>query len=86
MGVLGRAVRQILPIDVDGREADDTTTTVAINRDCDGFRLGARARGLVAGEVVCQRREVCGEGQALQRLGGPLLLRIAPVPLLDPDP
>lgn len=86
MGVLGRAVRQILPIDVDRREADDTTTTIAINRDRDGFRLGARARGLVAGEVVCQRREVCGEGQALQGLGGPLLLRIAPVPLLDPYP
>lgn len=86
VGVPGRAVRQILPVDVDGREADDAAATVTINRDRDGLRLGARARALVAGEVVGQRGEVCREGEALQGLGGPLLLGVAPVPLLDPEP
>lgn len=86
VSVLGRTIGQISPVDIDGREADDAAATVAINRDRDGLRLGARAGGLVAGEVVGQRREVCGEGEALQRLGRSLLLGIAPVPFLNPEP
>lgn len=86
VSILGRAVGQISPVDINRREADDAAATVAINRDRDRLRLGARAGGLVAGEVVGQRGEVCGEGEALQRLGGPLLLGVAPVPLLDPEP
>lgn len=86
VGILGRAVGQVSPVDIDGREADDAAAAVAVHRDRDGLRLGARAGGLVAGEVVGQRGEVCGEGEALQRLGGPLLLGVAPVPFLDPEP
>lgn len=85
VSISGGAVRQVSPIDIDGREANDAATAVTIHGNRYGLRLGARA-GLVARQVVGQRGEVCRERQARQRLGRPLLLSVTPVPLLDPEP
>lgn len=86
MSILGRAIRQIRPVNINRRKPNGATTAVSIDRDRQRLGLGACVRGLVARQVVGQHGKVGGERQGRQSLGRPLLLRIAPVPLLDPQP
>lgn len=81
-----RAIGQIVAVDINRGEANGAAATIATHRGKQGLGLGAGVGGLVAADIVGQPREVEGEGEGLVRLGGPLILRVAPVPLLDPYP
>lgn len=82
----GRAIGQVIPVDIDRGEAHGTAAAITTHGGKQGLRLCAGFGGLVAGDVVGQAREVEREREGLVGLVGPLLLRVAPVPLLDPDP